>query len=149
MSLLERIQSDVKDAMRARDAERTLHLRLLVDALQKEAKTKQRELDEQEEIAVLSRERKQRVEAAEGFEAGGASERAANERGQIELIEQYLPEQLSQQELDRLVAEAVAETGASSPKEMGTVMKALMPKVQGRADGKVVSAAVQRALSAS
>jgi uncharacterized protein len=146
MSLLEQLQSDVKDAMRARDSERTQNLRLLVAALQKVSKEKLRDLDEAEEIQVLNRERKQRIEAAEAFEQGGADDRAAAERSQAALIEQYLPEQMDEAELARLVDEAVAETGASSPKEMGAVMKALMPKVAGRADGKAVSAAVQARL---
>jgi uncharacterized protein len=149
MSLLERIQSDVKDAMRARDSDRTQNLRMLVNSLQKDAKEKQRDLTEQEEVAVLSRERKQRVEAAEAFEAGGATDRAAVERTQLALIEEYLPSQLGEDELAALVSDAVAEAGASSPKDMGAVMKVLMPKVQGRADGKAVSAAVQRQLTSA
>lgn len=147
MTLLERIQNDVKDAMKARDSERTQNLRMLVNALQRDAKEKRRELSEQEEIQVLSRERKQRVEAADAFDQGGAADRAANERAQIELIEVYLPSQLSDVELAELVAAAVSEAGATSPKDMGAVMKVLMPKVQGRADGKAVSGAVQRALA--
>lgn len=149
MSILERIQADVRQSMRDRDTERSTALRMLVAALQDEAKTRQRELDDSEEIAVLSRERKKRVEAAEGFEKGGSSERAARERQQLQMIEQYLPSQLDQQQVDALVAEAIAQTGATSPREMGAVMKAVMPKIQGRADGKVVSASVQRQLAAA
>lgn len=147
MKLLTQIQSDVKDAMRARDTELLTTLRMFVAALQNEAKAKLRDLEESEEIAVLSRERKRRVEAAEAYEAGGAADRAAAERAQVELVDRYLPAQLDEVELERIVSEAVAETGASSPKEMGAVMKAVMPKVAGRADGKIVSAAVQRALA--
>jgi len=147
MALLEQLQNDVKEAMRARDSERTQNLRMLVNSLQREAKDKQRDLSGAEEIQVLSRERKKGLEAADAFASGGAEDRAAVERTQIQLIEQYLPAQMGDDELERLVAEAVTETGATSPKDMGAVMKALMPKVQGRADGKLVSAAVQKALT--
>lgn len=135
--------------MRARDSERTTSLRMLVAALQDEAKKNQSDLSEQEEIAILTRERKKRVEAAEGFEQGGSADRAALEHSQLAMIEAYLPEQLDEAEVERLVDEAIAETGASSPKEMGNVMKALMPKIQGRADGKLVSGLVNRKLAAA
>lgn len=148
MSLLEQIQGDVKDAMRARDTDRTTALRMLVAALQDEAKSKQRDLEEAEEIAVLTRERKKRVEAAAGFKSGGADDRAAVEETQQAMIEQYLPQQLTEDEVAAFVEEAVTETGADSPAQMGAVMKALMPKIQGRADGKVVSALVNQALKA-
>lgn len=147
MSLLKQLQDDVKDALRARDSARTQNLRMLVAALQKSAKEKLRDLESAEEIQVLNRERKQRVEAAEAFEKGGADDRAALEREQAALIEHYLPAQMDAEELARLVDAAVEETGATSPKEMGAVMKALMPRVAGRADGKLVSAAVQQRLS--
>jgi uncharacterized protein YqeY len=147
MTILERIQGDVKDAMRARDTDRTTALRMLVAALQDEAKSKLRTLDEQEEIAVLTRERKRRAEAAKAFDDGGARDRADAERAQQQMIEAYLPEQLTDTEVDRLVLEAVTETGANTPAQMGMVMKAVMPKIAGRADGKIVSAAVQRALA--
>ena len=147
MSLLERIQGDVKDAMRERDTGRATSLRMLVAALQGEAKSKLRDLSEGEEIAVLSRERKKCTEAAEAFEGGGASDRAAAERVQIEMIESYLPEQMSDGEVEQLVRDAIAATGADSPKQMGLVMKELMPKTQGRVDGKVLSGIVQKLLS--
>lgn len=149
MTILERIQDDVKASMRARDGERTVALRMLVAALQGEAKARLRTLDEQEEIAVLMRERKKRIEAAVAFDVGGAPDRAGLERSQQQLVEAYLPEQLTVDELHVLVLEAVHETGADSPSQMGLVMKALMPKVQGRADGKVVSQAVQHALASA
>jgi uncharacterized protein YqeY len=146
MELLERIQADVKDAMRARDSDRVQSLRMFVAALQNEAKSRLRDLEDGEQLAVLTRERKKRVESAEQFEQAGHADKAHAEREQMALIDAYLPAQLDDAELAKLVAEAVAETGATSPKDMGTVMKALMPKVQGRADGKVVSAAVNAAL---
>ena len=145
-TLFERLQSDVKDAMKARDGERVQTLRLFVNAVQNEAKSQQRELDDPDVIAVLQRERKKRVEAAEAYVAGGSEERAAAERAQAELLDGYLPKQLSERELDELVNAAVSEVGANGPQDMGAVMKAVMPKIAGRADGKAVSGAVQRAL---
>jgi uncharacterized protein YqeY len=146
MSLLDQLQSDVKAAMKARDSDRVQSLRLFVNSVQNEAKSKQRDLEDPEIVAVLQREKKKRVEAAEAFEAGGHPDRAAAERDQAAMLDAYLPEQLSDEALDALVAEAVAETGAEGPQAMGAVMKAVMPKVAGRADGKAVSAAVNRAL---
>jgi uncharacterized protein len=141
MSVLEQVQDDVKTAMKAREREKASALRLVVDALQQDAK-----LGKGDEIAVLQRERKKRVEAAEAFEGAGREEQAASERFEAELIQGYLPAQLSDEELDGLVAAAVEETGATEQKQMGQVMSALMPKVGGRADGKRVSAAVRKKL---
>ncbi len=146
MSLLERLQSDVKDAMKARDTDRVQSLRLFVNAVQNESKAKLRDLEDDEVVTVLQREKKKRIEAAEAFEAAGHADRAGTERDQAALLDGYLPEQLDEAELDRIVAETVAEVGAEGPSAMGAVMKAVMPKVQGRADGKLVSAAVNRAL---
>ncbi|HVY97694.1 MAG TPA: GatB/YqeY domain-containing protein [Solirubrobacterales bacterium] len=143
MSVLEQVQSDVRDAMKARDRERAAALRLIVDVLQQDAK-----LGKGDEVAVLQRERKKRVEAAEAYEGAGRAEQAATERFEAGLIEAYLPQQLSDEELAELVDAAVAETGASEQRQMGQVMSALMPKVGGRADGKRVSAAVRQKLGA-
>lgn len=143
MSVLEQAQEDVRTAMKARDRERAGALRLIVDVLQQDAK-----LGKGDEIAVLQRERKKRVEAAEAYEKAGRDEQAAAERFEAELIEGYLPQQLSDDELGELVRAAVEETGASEQKQMGQVMSALMPKVGGRADGKRVSAAVRQELGA-
>jgi len=143
MALLEQVQDDVKVAMKARDRERAGALRLIVDVLQQDAK-----FGKGDEVAVLQRERKKRVEAAEAYEGAGRTEQAASERFEAELIEGYLPQQLSDEELADLVAAAIAETGASEQKQMGQVMSALMPKVGGRADGKRVSAAVREKLGA-
>ena len=141
MSALEQAQEDVRTAMKAGERERVSALRLIVDSLQKDAK-----LGDGDELAVLQRERKKRIEAAEAYEDAGRAEQAAAERFEAELIEAYLPQQLSDEELSALVAEAVEETGATEQKQMGQVMSALMPKVGGRADGKRVSAAVREAL---
>ena len=127
--------------MKARDRDRAAALRLVVDVLQQDAK-----FGSGDEVAVLQRERKKRVEAAEAYEGAGRTEQATAERFEAELIEGYLPQQLSDEELAALVEEAVAETGASEQKQMGQVMSALMPKVGGRADGKRVSAAVRQKL---
>ena len=143
MSVLEQVQSDVRTAMKARDRERASALRLVVDVLQQDAK-----LGKGDEVAVLQRERKKRVEAAEAYEQAGRAEQAAAERFEAELIEGYLPQQLSDQELGELVDSALAESGATEMRDMGRVMAALMPKLGGRADGKRVSAAVREKLGA-
>lgn len=143
MSVLEQVQDDVKTAMKARDRDRAAALRLIVDVLQKDAK-----LGDGDEIAVLQRERKKRVEAAEAYEGAGRVDQAAAERFEAELIEGYLPQQLSDEELVEIVEAAIAETGASEQRQMGQVMSAVMPKVGGRADGKRVNAAVRQKLGA-
>lgn len=140
---MEQVQSDVRTAMKAGERDRVGALRLVVDSLQKDAK-----LGDGDEVAALQRERKKRVEAAEAYESAGRTEQAAAERFEAELIEGYLPQQLSDEELAELVAAAVEETGASEQRQMGQVMSALMPKVGGRADGKRVSAAVRQRLGA-
>ena len=134
-------------AAKARDQKRLGTLRLLLDALKKESKEKRIELGEEGEIAVLKRERKRRSEAAEAYRAGGRSELAASEEAEAALIEEYLPEEISDEELDALVTSALEETNAESPKEMGKVMAAVMPKVSGRADGKRVNALVRAKLA--
>jgi uncharacterized protein len=141
MSVLEQAQADVRTAMKAREKDRASALRLIVDVLQQDAK-----LGKGDEVAVLQRERKKRVEAAEAYEGAGRAEQAAAERFEAGLIDAYLPQQLSDEELAELVDAAVAETGATERKQMGQVMSALMPKLGGRADGKRVSAAVQQKL---
>jgi uncharacterized protein YqeY len=143
MAVLEQVQDDVRTAMKARDRERAAALRLIVDVLQQDAK-----LGKGDEVAVLQRERKKRVEAAEAYEKAGRAEQASAERFEAGLIEAYLPQQLSDEELAQLVEAAIAETGAGEQRQMGQVMSALMPKVGGRADGKRVSAVVREKLGA-
>jgi uncharacterized protein len=143
MSVLERVQADVRTAMKAGERERAAALRMIVDSLQQDAK-----LGKGDEVAVLQRERKKRLEAAEAYRDAGRDEQASAEGFEAELIEAYLPEQLSDEELARLVEAAIAESGASEQRQMGQVMSALMPKVAGRADGKRVSAAVREKLGA-
>jgi uncharacterized protein YqeY len=146
MSITEQVQFDVTAAAKARDQQKLSTLRLVLDALRKEAKDARGDLDEQAEIAVLQRERKRRAEAAEAFRNGGRDEQAQKEEAEAAVIDTYLPEQLSDSDLESLVSDALTETGASSPKEMGRVMSALMPKVAGRAEGKRVSELVRSRL---
>jgi uncharacterized protein len=141
MSILEQVQEDVKTAMKAGERERVGQLRMLVNALQTEQKE-----GKGDEVAALQRERKRRLEAAEALREGERTELAGKEEAEAKLIEGYLPEQLSDEELDQLVAGAVEESGASEPKDMGGVMKVLMPKIAGKADGKRVSQAVREKL---
>jgi uncharacterized protein YqeY len=143
MTILEQVQDDVKTAMKAGERDRVGALRMIVNALQQEAKE-----GKDDEVAALQRERKRRLDAAEALREGGRDDQAAAEQSEAELIEGYLPEQLSDEELSELVGAAVEETGASEPKDMGGVMKSLMPKVGGRADGKRVSQAVREKLGA-
>ena len=128
-------------ALKAGDRERVGTLRLVASELQKAAKA-----GDPDEIAVLQRERKRRLESAEAFRDAGREDLATAEEREAALIDQYLPEQLSDDELRAIVGDVVAATGASSPKEMGQVMAAAMPKVKGRADGKRVSAIVKELL---
>ncbi len=128
--------------MKAGDRERVHALRLIVNELQKAAKE-----GADDEVTVLERERKRRLESAEAYRGGGREDLAAGEQREAEIIEGYLPEQLSDDELEAIVGDAVAESGASSPREMGKVMSLVMPKVKGRADGKRVSQAVQEILT--
>ena len=131
-------------AMKAADRERAGALRMVLSELQKAAKE-----DGGDELAVLRRERKRRLEAAQQFRAGGRPELADKEESEAQLIQGYLPSELGDAELDALVADAISETGASSPTEIGQVMKAAMARVAGRADGKRVSARVRQALESA
>jgi uncharacterized protein YqeY len=143
--LLEQVKQDVTTALKAGDRERAGALRLITNELQKAHK--EAAGSEADEVAVLQRERKRRIEAADAYREAGRDDLAAGEQREAELIEQYLPAQLSDDELHAIVGDVVAETGASSPKEMGRVMSMVMPRVQGRADGKRVSAVVKEKLS--
>jgi uncharacterized protein YqeY len=146
VTITERVQSDLTAATKARDQVRVAALRLVLDALKKEAKETRAELDEQHEITVLKRERKRRVEAAEAYRSGERAELATNEEAEAAVIDEYLPEQLSDAELEAIVVETLDETGAESVKEIGKVMSAVMPKLEGRADGSRVSSIVRRKL---
>ena len=142
MPILDEVQADVAAAMKAGERERVGALRLVVSELQKAAKE-----GDADEVAVLRRERKRRQDAAQAYRDGGRQELAEREEREAQLISGYLPAELSDDELERIVADAVRETGASEPQEMGAVMGRVMPEVGGRADGKRVSAKVREALS--
>jgi len=142
MTILERVQSDTRDALKAGERERVGALRMIASALQQDAKE-----GKGDEVAVLRRERKRRLEAAAAFREGGGDERAASEEAEAELINGYLPAEMSDEELAEVVDAAVSEAGVSDPSEMGKVMGIVMPKVDGRADGKRVSAAVRERLN--
>ena len=142
MTLADQVKSDVTTAMKAGERGRVTALRLVLAELQKAAKA-----GDADELAVLRRERKRRVEAAEAFRAGDRPELAAAEDAEAELIAGYLPAELPDDELRAVVARAVATSGASTPRDMGLVMKAAMPEVDGRADGKRVQAMAKELLS--
>jgi uncharacterized protein len=141
LTLIDQVRADMTGAMKARERERAGALRLVLSELQKAAKD-----GAGDELAVLRRERKRRLEAAAQFRDGGRPELASQEEAEARIIEHYLPAELGDDELDAIVAAAIAQTQATSPKEMGAVMKAAMSKAAGRADGKRVSARVREAL---
>lgn len=143
--MIEQVEADLKAARLERDTERVGALSMLLAAL-KDAEKAQGSLDEAGAIQVLTRERKRRVEAAESFREGGREEEAAKEEAEAALIDGYLPAALSPEELQELIAQAIAEVGATEAKDLGAVMKVLTPRTQGRADGKAVSTAVREAL---
>jgi hypothetical protein len=147
MSLIVRIERELKDAMRARDEERTSTLRLTLAALRSAEKELGRALKEDEELQVLQRERKRRTEAAEAFRGGGRDERADLEERELAVIEEFMPEPLGEDELERIVDDAIAETGATSLRDLGRVMADVMPQVAGRADGSTVSQLVREKLA--
>jgi uncharacterized protein YqeY len=142
VTVAEQVRADITSAMKAQEKERVGALRLVLSELQKAAKE-----GSDDELAVLRRERKRRLEAASQFRGGGRPELADQEEAEAELISGYMPAELGDEELDAIVAAAIAETGASSPKDMGQVMKVVMAKSEGRADGKRASARVREALS--
>ena len=144
MALLEQVQADATAALKAGDRQRAGALRMVVAELQKAAK----EAGATDEVEVLQRERKRRLESAQAYRDAERVDLATAEEREAELIEGYMPEQLSDEELHAIVGDAVAESGASSPKEMGRVMAAVMPQVKGRAYGRRGSAAVQEKLTA-
>src|SRR5437016_272080 len=149
MTLQERIDSDLKDAMRAKDAGRLNVLRMLKSALKYAAIEKaDAGLDDAAASQVIRKQVKQRQDSIESFEKGGRPELAAKEKAELEILQSYLPQAMSANEISKIVRETIAEVGASSKAQMGAVMKALQAKVAGRADGKSLSAEVQKQLGA-
>ena len=147
MTLASRLQEDLTAAIRAHDDLRRDTLRMVISAAYNESKRARRELTDDEVVQVLTREVKSRNESVEAYTNAGRADAAEREKKEIGVIRGYLPEQLDQAELERLVREAVDESGATSARDMGKVMSALMPKIRGRADGKQVSAMVNAELA--
>jgi uncharacterized protein len=141
VAIANQLQLDIKDAMRAGDKQRVGALRLVLSELQKASKD-----GSEDELAVLRRERKRRLESAHAFREGGREDLAVSEEGEAELIATYLPAELSDSELQAIVEQALSDSGAQSPKDMGRAMKSAMAAVGGRADGKRVSSLVKAAL---
>jgi uncharacterized protein YqeY len=147
MSLIARMEDELKEAMRARDDGRRDALRLMLASLRSAEKELQRPLHDDEELQVLQRERKRRIEAAEAFRAGGRLEQAEAEEQELEVLKEFMPEPLAEEELEEIVDSAIAEVGATSMGDFGRVMADVMPQVSGRADGSAVSQLVREKLA--
>jgi len=147
VSRIEEIEDEVREAMRARDAERRDALRLIVNALKSSEKELQRPLSDDEELQVLQRERKRRIEAAEAFRTGGHDDRAEAEERELAILEEFMPEPLTEEEIEEIVDDAIAEVGATSMADLGRVMADVMPQIAGRADGSQVSQIVREKLA--
>ena len=147
MTLIARLRQERDAARKAGDAGRLGALGLLVASLEGATKELQRDLSEQEELQVLQRERKKRVEAAEAFRAGGRDERAAAEEAELAVLREFMPEPLTEDDLERIVDDAIAEVGATSLRDLGRVMADVMPQIAGRADGSAVSQIVREKLA--
>lgn len=148
MTLTERIESAMRDAMRARDERRTLTLRQAMAAAHNQRIALGRDLTDEEMAEVLAKQVKQRRESIEVYRGAGREDRAEAEEAEVAILSEFLPEQLSEAEIEELVRAAIAETGASDPKDMGRVMGRVVPQTKGRADGAAVSAIVRRLLGA-
>ena len=148
VTLSSRLQTDLTTAIRDRDELRRDTLRMAIAAAYNESKRAKRDLSDDEMIAVLTREVKTRRESIEAFSAAGRTDAADKEAAEVEILTTYLPQQLTADEVAALVKETVDEVGASSARDMGKVMAALVPKTRGRADGKAVGAAVAQELAA-
>ena len=147
MSLIAQIEDEVKEAMLARDVARRDALRLILSSLRSAEKDLQRPLSEGEELQVLQRERKKRIEAAEAFHDAGRDEQAAKEEAELAVLEEFMPEPLTEEELEQIVDDAIAENGATSLQDLGRVMADVMPQVAGRADGSAVGQLVREKLA--
>ena len=147
MTLIARIEAELTEAMRERQNERRDALRLILSSLRSAEKELQRPLHDDEELQVLQRERKRRQEAAEAFRAGGRDEQASAEERELAVLEEFMPEPLSEEELEAIVDDAIAENGATSMRDLGRVMADVMPQVAGRADGGKVSQLVREKLA--
>jgi uncharacterized protein YqeY len=147
MSLISEIEGQLKDAMRDGDAERRDALRLILSSLRSAEKELQRDLSEDEELQVLQRERKKRVEAADAYHVAGRVEQAEKEEAELDVLEEFMPEPIDEDELEQIVDDVIAEVGATSMRDIGRVMADVMPQVAGRADGSAVSQLVREKLA--
>ena len=147
MSLIVRIENELKQAMQARESERRDALRLILAALRSAEKELQRPLHDDEELQVLQRERKRRVEAAEAFRAAGREEQADAEENELEILQEFMPEQMSEEEIEEIIDDVISEVGATNIRDMGRVMAGVMHQVSGRADGSTVSQLVKEKLA--
>ncbi|MBG9448606.1 hypothetical protein ABE67_04560 [Cytobacillus firmus] len=147
MSLLERLNEDMKQAMRNKEKEKLTVIRMIKASLQNEAIKLGEDLNEEQELTVLSREVKQRKDSLHEFEKAGREDLVEKIRTELQYVELYMPKQLSEDEVSKIVEETIAETGASSKADMGKVMAAIMPKVKGKADGSLINKLVQQHLS--
>jgi uncharacterized protein YqeY len=147
MTMIERMEDELKQARLARDDARRDALSLLLSSLRSAEKDLQRPLAEDEELQVLQRERKKRVEAADAFRAGDREESALKEEFELSVLEEFMPSQLSEEDIEEIVDDAIAEVGATSLRDLGRVMADVMPQVAGRADGSVVSQLVREKLA--
>jgi uncharacterized protein len=147
VSRIETMEEEIKEAMRSRDNERRDALRLIVNALKNSEKELMRPLSEEEELQVMQRERKRRVEAADAFRSGGREEQAEAEERELAILEEFMPAPLSEDEIEDIVDNAIAEVGATSMADLGRVMADVMPQIAGRADGSVVSQIVREKLA--
>jgi uncharacterized protein YqeY len=147
MSVLARLEDEVKDAMRAHDNVRRDALRLILSSLRSAEKELQRPLSDEEELQVLQRERKKRHEAADAFRSGGREEQAKQEEGELAILKEFMPEPLAEEEIERIVDDAIAENKATNMRDMGRVMADVMPQIAGRADGSAVSQIVREKLA--
>jgi len=147
MSLINTIEGDLKTAMLEHDNDRRDTLRLILASLRSAEKELQRPLSDDEELQVLQRERKRRIEAAEAFHAAGREEQAAKEENELAVLEEFMPAPMSEEELEEIIDDVIAEVGATSLRQLGRVMADVMPQVAGRADGSVVSQLVREKLA--
>ena len=147
MSLIAKLEGELERAMKDRDAERRDALRLILSSLRSAEKELQRPLHDEEELQVLQRERTKRVEAADAFRAAGREEQADAEEAELDVLEEFMPEPLSEEDLEEIVDDAIAETGATSLRDLGRVMADVMPQIAGRADGSAVSQLVREKLA--
>lgn len=147
MSLKEQIENDLKGAMKAKEALKVSCLRLVKSAIKNKEIDLKGALDDNQVIAILSTLCKQRKESIEQFKKGGRNDLVKQEESELAILENYLPKQLSEKELEEIIVKAIAEIGAKDPKEVGRVMKTVMPAVAGRADGKRINAIVLKKLN--